>query len=58
MLLYVIVILLAVEALGFSMNSVIIGLSAVIAMVLGFGLQDSKTINSSQFLTSLSGGAR
>ena len=42
-LLYVIVILLAVEALGFSMNSVIIGLSAVIAVVLGFGLQDSVT---------------
>lgn len=42
-LLYVIVILLAVGALGFSMNSVVLGLSAVIGIILGFGLQDSIT---------------
>jgi small-conductance mechanosensitive channel len=42
-LLYVIVILLAVEALGFSVNSVVLGLSAVIGLILGFGLQDSIT---------------
>lgn len=42
-LLYVIVILLAVEALGFSMNSIVLGLSAVIGLILGFGLQDSMT---------------
>jgi hypothetical protein len=42
-LLYVAVILLAVGALGFSMNSVVLGLSAVIGIILGFGMQDSIT---------------
>ena len=42
-LLYVAVIFLAVGALGFSMNSVVLGLSAVIGIILGFGLQDSIT---------------
>jgi len=42
-LLYVIVIILAVGALGFSINSVVLGLSAVIGIILGFGLQDSIT---------------
>jgi small conductance mechanosensitive channel len=42
-LLYVIVILLAVAALGFSVNAVVIGLSAVIGLILAFGLQDSFT---------------
>lgn len=38
-LLYVIVIFLAVEALGVPMSSVVIGLSAVIGLILGFGLR-------------------
>jgi len=42
-LLYVIVIILAVGALGFSINSVVLGLSAVIGIILGLGLQDSIT---------------
>ena len=40
-LLYVMIILLAVEALGFSVNSVFLGLSAIIGLVLGFGMQDT-----------------
>ncbi|MBO8181182.1 MAG: mechanosensitive ion channel family protein [Archaeoglobus sp.] len=42
-LLYVMIILLAVSALGISTGSVVIGLSAVIGLILGFGLQDSLT---------------
>lgn len=42
-LLYVIVILLFIGALGVNIGSVILGLSAVIGLVLGFGLQDSLT---------------
>ncbi|HDS44817.1 MAG TPA: mechanosensitive ion channel family protein [Methanomicrobia archaeon] len=42
-LLYVVVILLAVRALGISVSSVVLGLSAVIGLVLGFGLQDTLT---------------
>jgi len=42
-LLYVAVIILAVGALGFSVNSVVLGLSAVIVIILGFGMQDSIT---------------
>jgi len=42
-LLYVIVILLFVGAFGVQIGSVILGLSAVIGLILGFGLQDSLT---------------
>jgi small conductance mechanosensitive channel len=40
-LLYVFVILAFVGALGFNMDSVVLGLSAVIGLILAFGLQDS-----------------
>ncbi len=42
-LLYVIVILLAVRALGIAVSSVVLGLSAVIGLILGFGMQDTLT---------------
>jgi len=42
-LLYVAVILLAVSALGIGVGSVVLGLSAVIGLVLGFGMQDTLT---------------
>jgi len=42
-LLYVAVILLAVRALGIGVGSVVVGLSAVIGLVLGFGMQDTLT---------------
>ena len=40
-LLYVMLILLIISTLGFAVGSVFIGLSAIIGLVLGFGLQDS-----------------
>ncbi|ASJ00807.1 mechanosensitive ion channel family protein [Thermococcus gorgonarius] len=42
-LLYVAVILLAVRALGIGVGSVVLGLSAVIGLILGFGMQDTLT---------------
>ncbi|ASJ11247.1 mechanosensitive ion channel protein MscS [Thermococcus sp. P6] len=42
-LLYVAVLLLAVRALGIQTGSVVLGLSAVIGLILGFGLQDTLT---------------
>ena len=42
-LLYVVVILLAVRALGIAVSSVVLGLSAVIGLILGFGMQDTLT---------------
>ena len=42
-LLYVAVILLAVRALGIETGSVVLGLSAVIGLILGFGMQDTLT---------------
>jgi len=42
-LLYVMVILMAVAALGYNVSSVVLGLSAVIGLILGFGLQDTLT---------------
>ncbi|ASJ02900.1 mechanosensitive ion channel protein MscS [Thermococcus profundus] len=42
-LLYVAVILLAVRALGIAVGSVVLGLSAVIGLILGFGMQDTLT---------------
>jgi len=42
-LLYVFLILLTAGILGFSVGSVVIGLSAVLGLILGFGLQDTIT---------------
>ena len=42
-LLYVMVILLVVSTLGVDVGSVVLGLSAVIGLILGFGLQDTMT---------------
>jgi len=42
-LLYVAVILLAVRALGLETGSIVLGLSAVIGLILGFGMQDTLT---------------
>lgn len=42
-LLYVAVILLAVRALGIEVGSIVLGLSAVIGLILGFGMQDTLT---------------
>jgi small-conductance mechanosensitive channel len=42
-LLYVMVILLAVSVVGVVVGSVVLGLSAVIGLILGFGLQDTMT---------------
>jgi small conductance mechanosensitive channel len=42
-LLYVIVILLVLAALGVDIGAMVLGLSAIIGLVLGFGLQDSFT---------------
>jgi small-conductance mechanosensitive channel len=42
-LLYVAVILLAVSALGITVGSVVLGLSAVLGLILGFGMQDTLT---------------
>jgi small conductance mechanosensitive channel len=42
-LLYVVVILVAVSAVGITVGSVVIGLSAVIGLILGFGMQDTMT---------------
>ncbi len=41
--LYVIFLLMAVAALGFDVNSIILGISAIIGLILGFGLQDTFT---------------
>ncbi len=40
-LLYVVLILAVAAALGFSTGSVVVGLSAIIGLILGFGLQDT-----------------
>jgi small conductance mechanosensitive channel len=42
-LLHVVVVLLAAGALGISLGSVVVGLSAVIGLILGFGMQDTLT---------------
>ncbi|MBP1912662.1 mechanosensitive ion channel family protein [Thermococcus stetteri] len=42
-LIYVAVLLLAVRALGIEVGSVVLGLSAVIGLILGFGMQDTLT---------------
>ncbi|MGP8321825.1 MAG: mechanosensitive ion channel family protein [Methanosarcinaceae archaeon] len=53
-LLYVIVILLSVRSVGIEVGSIVVGLSAVIGLILGFGLQDTMTnILSGIWLTAL-----
>jgi len=42
-LLYVILALIVVATIGFDISSVVLGLSAVIGLILGFGLQDTVT---------------
>ncbi len=42
-LLYVMIILLSISALGVAVGSAVLGLSAVIGLVLGFGMQDTLT---------------
>jgi len=42
-LLYVILILVVLATLGFDVSTVVLGLSAVIGLILGFGLQDTIT---------------
>ena len=42
-LLYVILVLIVIATIGFDISSVVLGLSAVIGLILGFGLQDTVT---------------
>ncbi len=42
-LLYVLLTLIVIATIGFDISSVVIGLSAVIGLILGFGLQDTVT---------------
>lgn len=42
-LLYVILVLIVIATLGIDVSSVVLGLSAVIGLILGFGLQDTIT---------------
>ena len=42
-LLYVILALIVIATIGFDISSVVLGLSAVIGLILGFGLQDTVT---------------
>jgi len=43
LLLYVVVILLAIRAFGITVGSIFLGLSAIVGLILGFGLQDTLT---------------
>ncbi len=51
--LYFLVFLLALIALGYNMNSIVIGLSAIFGLILGFGLQDTITNMASGFWIAL-----
>lgn len=42
-LLYVILILIVIATIGFDISSMVLGLSAVIGLILGFGMQDTVT---------------
>lgn len=42
-MLYVVVILLAIRAFGITVGSIVLGLSAIVGLILGFGLQDTLT---------------
>jgi len=52
-LLYILVFLLAVTALGYDMSAIVLGLSAVIGLILGFGMQDTITNMASGFWIAL-----
>ncbi len=49
MLLYIVVLLAALPTLGIDVSSVVLGLSAIIGLMLGFGLQDTFTNLASGF---------
>jgi small-conductance mechanosensitive channel len=51
--LYILVFLLALTALGYDMNAIILGLSAILGLMLGFGLQDTITNLASGFWIAL-----
>ncbi|AGB05222.1 small-conductance mechanosensitive channel [Aciduliprofundum sp. MAR08-339] len=51
--LYILVFLLAVTALGYDMNAIVLGLSAILGLMLGFGLQDTITNMASGFWIAL-----
>ncbi len=51
--LYILVFLLALTALGYDMNAIVLGLSAILGLMLGFGLQDTITNLASGFWIAL-----
>ena len=51
--LYILVFLIALTALGYDMNAIILGISAILGLVLGFGLQDTITNFASGFWIAL-----
>ncbi len=51
--LYILVFLLALTALGYDMSAIVIGLSAILGLILGFGLQDTMTNMASGFWIAL-----
>ena len=53
MFLYIFVFLLALTALGYDMNAIVLGLSAILGLMLGFGLQDTITNLASGFWIAL-----
>ena len=52
-LLYIVVLLAALPELGYDVNSIVLGLSAVIGLILGFGMQDTITNLASGFWITL-----
>jgi small conductance mechanosensitive channel len=51
--LYILVFLLALTALGYNMSAIVIGLSAILGLIMGFGLQDTVTNMASGFWIAL-----
>ncbi len=51
--LYILVFLIALTALGYDMNAIVLGLSAILGLMLGFGLQDTITNLASGFWIAL-----
>ncbi len=51
--LYILVFLLSLTALGYDMSAIVIGLSAILGLMLGFGLQDTITNMASGFWIAL-----
>ncbi len=52
-LLYIVVLLAALPALGVNVSSIVLGLSAIVGLILGFGMQDTITNLASGFWISL-----